>query len=101
MFPQFNYVQFIDGIKYFIGNISNNEEVQAILNESYEHYSRDKELGSIFDDKIEAISIENGSVVFKMDKSQVDEAINYLNEIKINGDSLETLCYLTTWDKSQ
>ena len=57
-------------------------------------------MGSIFDIIKEAIMLENETILFKITKEEVDEAIDYLNDIKIKDSSLEDLCDMTTWDKS-
>ena len=100
VFPDFNYNQFIECIKYFIENVQISEEIQSILYGEYENYSLDIGLGAIFDSKKEAITLENETILFKIKKEEVDEAINYLNDVKIKDSSLEDLCDITTWDKS-
>lgn len=100
VFPDFNYNQFIESIKYFIENVQINEEIQAVLYDEYENYSLDKGLGAIFDSKKEVITSENETILFKIKKEEVDEAINYLNSVKIKDSTLEDLCDMTTWDKS-
>lgn len=57
-------------------------------------------MGAIFDSKKEAITSENETILFKIKKEEVDEAINYLNSVKIKDSTLEDLCDMTTWDKS-
>ena len=99
VFPEFNYKQFIESIKYFIKNITSNKEIQAVLFDAYENYSIDKDLESILDKKSEAISLEDNTIVFKIKDNEVDEAVNYLNNLKIGGESLESLCDKTSWDK--
>ena len=100
VFPDFNYNQFIESIKYFIENVQINEEIQAVLYDEYENYSLDKGLGAIFDSKKETITSENETILFKIKKEEVDKAINYLNSVKIKDSTLEDLCDMTTWDKS-
>ena len=87
VFPGFNYNQFIESIKYFINNAKNNKEIQAVLYDEYEKYSIDKGLGAIFDSKKEAITLENETILFKIKKEEVDEAINYLNDVTIKDSS--------------
>ena len=100
VFPDFNYNQFIESIKYFIENVQISEEIQSVLYDEYENYSLDKGLGAIFDSKKEAIKLENETIVFKIKKEEVNEAINYLNDVKIKDSTLEDLCDMTIWDKS-
>ena len=51
VFPDFNYKQFLESIKYFIENIESNKEIQAVLYDAYENYITDKDLVSILDAK--------------------------------------------------
>ena len=101
VFPEFNYKQFIESIKYFIKNITRNKEIQAVLLDAYENYSIDKELESILDKNKEAISVEDDTIVFKIKDEEVDEAVNYLDNLKIGDESLESLCDKTSWDQSK
>ena len=77
----------------------NNKKIQAILIEAYNVYSLDKELDSIFDSAKEAISVDDGIITFKINKSEIEIAINYLNQVNIKGKSLEEWCNTTSWDK--
>ena len=101
IFPELNYSQFIESIKYFIENIANNEEVQAILKETYVKYLSDKDLDSIFDEKKEAIFLENDTIKFKINSDEINDAIDCLNNVKIFDDDLETLCNNTSWDQKK
>ena len=94
VFPDFNYSQFITSIKYFIENLVDNDEIQAILCESYKFYELDLKLKSIFDKEKEAIILENNRIMFKLEKE------DFLKDIKINNDNLEKLCDLTSWGKN-
>ena len=100
VFPDFNYSQFITSIKYFIENLVDNDEIQAILCESYKFYELDLKLKSIFDKEKEAIILENNRIMFKLEKEELDIAIDFLKDIKINDDNLEKLCDLTSWGKN-
>ena len=100
VFPDFNYSQFITCIKYFIENLVDNDEIQAILCESYKFYELDLKLKSIFDKEKEAIILENNRIMFKLEKEELDIAIDFLKDIKINDDNLEKLCDLTSWGKN-
>ena len=101
VFPEFNYKQFIESIKYFIKNITSNKEIQAVLYDAYENYSIDRELESILDKNKEAISLENDTIIFKIKDEEVEEAIDYLDNLTIGEETLESLCDKTSWDKSK
>lgn len=53
------------------------------------------------DDKKEIISLKNKIIKFNIKKYEIDEAIVYFNEIKIQGKSLEYLCDMTSLDKNK
>lgn len=38
--------------------------------------------------------------MFKLEKEELDIAIDFLKDIKINDDNLEKLCDLTSWGKN-
>ena len=100
VFPEFNYKQFMVSLKDFIKDFSKNQEIQLALNDVYDNYSKDTELGPIFDKDKEAISLVNKEIEFKIENKEIDEAINFLNNLKIDGETLESLCDKTSWDKS-
>ena len=100
VFPEFNYKQFMESIKYFIENISSNKEIQAVLYDAYETYVTDKDLGPILEANKKAISLENQIVVFKIANEEIDKAINFLDNLMIGNEKLESLCDHTTWDQS-
>ena len=100
VFPDFNYKQFMESIKYFIKNISSNIEIQAVLYDAYENYITDKDLGPILEVNKKAISLENQNVVFNIANEEIDKAINFLDNLMIGNEKLESLCDHTTWDQS-
>ena len=100
VFPDFTYKQFLESFEYFIENIANNEEVQAVLKESYNNYMSDTGLGAIKDGSGEAIvKTKEEKIEFNLKNDEFNEVKEFLNGVQINNDNLELLCNLTSWDK--
>ena len=100
VFPDFTYKHFLESFEYFIENIANNEEVQAVLRESYNNYMNDTGLGVIKDETEEAIvKTKEEKIEFKLKNDEFNEVKEFLNGVQINNDNLELLCNLTSWDK--
>lgn len=99
IFPDFDYSQFISSIKYFIENLTSNNVIQEVLKDTYEKYSCDHDLGPIFDEEQIAVTLENQAISFKIEKNELEEAIDIMDKIKIKDDTLENLCNLNSWGK--
>ena len=92
IFPEFNYSQFINSFKFFIHNTIKNEEIQAVLNDAYNDYcSKYPTFGAICDKNEQTIYKNGNTIKFKIEEKEIDDAIDFLNNIKI-GDNLEFKC---------